>query len=157
MHLLVRCSYRGLKQALPPTSQSWRVQATLRSTTVGLQPFGRYAQSVQLQHFHLRQFSTGKDIQDGQVSTPAKPPSTPKRSLLSRFLPSAGGDTTTTASSFRSIVSLAKPEKRPLGIAIGLLLVSSSVSMTIPLTVGKLIDYFTSPAPVSALVSVVNQ
>ncbi|KAI0343512.1 P-loop containing nucleoside triphosphate hydrolase protein [Trametopsis cervina] len=44
-------------------------------------------------------------------------------------------------------MALAKPEKKPLGIAVGLLLISSTVSMSIPLTVGKLIDYFTSPVP----------
>jgi ABC-type multidrug transport system fused ATPase/permease subunit len=43
---------------------------------------------------------------------------------------------------------LAKPEKKPLTFAVGLLLISSSVSMSIPFTVGKLIDYFTSANPV---------
>ena len=74
------------------------------------------------------------------------------RSILSRILPasllpSAGG--TSTSTSFRKIVALARPERRPLLTAIGLLLVSSSVSLSIPFTVGKLIDYFTSPNPVS--------
>ena len=73
-----------------------------------------------------------------------------RRSILSRFLPAAiAADTTKSASSFRKIVALASPEKKPLGIAIGLLLVSSSVSMSIPFTIGKLIDYFTSANPVS--------
>lgn len=52
------------------------------------------------------------------------------------------------ASSFRKIVALAKPERRPLLIAIGLLLASSAVSMSIPFTIGKLIDFFSSPNPV---------
>ena len=52
------------------------------------------------------------------------------------------------ASSFRKIAALAKPEKKPLTLAVGLLLVSSSVSMSIPFTVGKLIDYFTTANPV---------
>ncbi|KAI0050836.1 hypothetical protein FA95DRAFT_1587582 [Auriscalpium vulgare] len=51
------------------------------------------------------------------------------------------------ASSFRKIVGLARPERRPLVTAVGLLLVSSSVSMSIPFTVGKLIDYFTAANP----------
>ncbi|KAH9915484.1 P-loop containing nucleoside triphosphate hydrolase protein [Fomitopsis serialis] len=52
-----------------------------------------------------------------------------------------------TASSFRKIVALAKPERKPLAISIGLLVISSSVSMSIPFTVGRLIDFFTSPLP----------
>ena len=76
-------------------------------------------------------------------------PPTPKRSFWSRILPTSfAADTTKSASSFRKIVALAKPEKKPLGIAIGLLLVSSSVSMSIPFTIGKLIDYFTTANPV---------
>ena len=47
------------------------------------------------------------------------------------------------------IVALARPEKKPLGIAIGLLMVSSAVSMSVPFTIGKLIDYFSSTNPVS--------
>ncbi|KAL4249152.1 Type 1 protein exporter [Abortiporus biennis] len=70
----------------------------------------------------------------------------PKPSIWSRFL-STGEDKTKSASSFKKIVALAKPEKKPLSIAIGLLLVSSTVSMSIPFTIGKLIDYFTSANP----------
>jgi hypothetical protein len=74
------------------------------------------------------------------------------RSILSRILPASflsdAGGTTSTSTSFRKIVALARPERRPLLTAIGLLLVSSSVSLSIPFTVGKLIDYFTSPNPV---------
>ncbi|KAI0090571.1 P-loop containing nucleoside triphosphate hydrolase protein [Irpex rosettiformis] len=146
MFLSARCPYRGLK-ALPFGSRSLSVQATLRGTTPALRPLVQYARTAQLQAYYQRQLSTHQDSANSPNSTPAKPPPTPKRSILSRFLPSTGGDATKSASSFRSIVALAKPEKRPLGIAIGLLLISSSVSMTIPLTVGKLIDYFTSPTP----------
>ncbi|KAI0915347.1 hypothetical protein AcV5_003842 [Taiwanofungus camphoratus] len=71
----------------------------------------------------------------------------PKRSLLSRLLPSSFSTTQKTSSSFRKIVALAKPERKPLAIAIGLLVVSSSVSMSIPFTIGKLIDYFTTSQP----------
>jgi hypothetical protein len=56
--------------------------------------------------------------------------------------------TTPNPASFRKIVALARPEQRPLLTAIGLLLVSSSVSLSIPFTVGKLIDYFASASPV---------
>lgn len=92
----------------------------------------------------------------------ASPPrSTPQRQpLLSRFLPtlftSSSLKDNSSTSSFKKIVSLARPERRPLLIAVGLLLVSSSVSLSIPFTVGKLIDFFTSsnPVRVSCLVSV---
>ena len=46
------------------------------------------------------------------------------------------------------IVAFAWLERQPLLTAIGLLLVSSTVSLSIPFTVGKLIDYFTSANPV---------
>lgn len=50
-----------------------------------------------------------------------------------------------TSASLRKLVELARPESKPLTLAIGLLIVSSSVSMLIPLTIGKLIDFFSSP------------
>ncbi|KAK7691345.1 hypothetical protein QCA50_004740 [Cerrena zonata] len=95
-------------------------------------------------------------LQQRFYSTPSKPisnvsPSTsPKQkpSFFSRFVPSsAEADPNKSASSFRSIIALAKPERKPLGIAIGLLLVSSAVSMSVPFTIGKLIDYFTIANP----------
>ncbi|KAJ7189539.1 P-loop containing nucleoside triphosphate hydrolase protein [Mycena pura] len=67
----------------------------------------------------------------------------PRPSILSRLLPKSF-TASESASSFGRIVSLAKPEKKPLLAAIGLLLVSSSVSMSIPFTVGRLIDFFSS-------------
>ena len=80
------------------------------------------------------------------------PPSQIRPTLLSRLLPSSllpnTGGTSSTSASFRKIVALARPERRPLLTAIGLLLVSSTVSLSIPFTVGRLIDYFTSPNPV---------
>ncbi|KAK4686813.1 ATP-binding cassette, subfamily B (MDR/TAP), member 10, partial [Tremellales sp. Uapishka_1] len=47
-------------------------------------------------------------------------------------------------SNVRKLIELAKPEKKSIGIAIGLLVVSSSVSMLVPLTIGKLIDFFST-------------
>ena len=49
------------------------------------------------------------------------------------------------------IVAFAWLERQPLLTAIGLLLVASSVSLSIPFAVGKLIDYFTSANPVGHL------
>ena len=80
-------------------------------------------------------------------STPVPTSPTPKRSLWSRMFSVTAKDNQT-ASSFSKIVALAKPERKPLTFAVGLLLISSSVSMSIPFTVGKLIDYFTSADPV---------
>lgn len=49
-------------------------------------------------------------------------------------------------SSVKQLFQLAKPERKTLGIAVGLLCISSSVSMLVPLTIGKLIDFFSSHA-----------
>lgn len=68
----------------------------------------------------------------------------PSSSILARiFAKSPQG-----LSSFTKIASLAKPEKKPLLIAVGLLFMSASVSMSIPFTIGRLIDFFSSPNPV---------
>jgi hypothetical protein len=78
------------------------------------------------------------------------PPARP--ALLSRLVPQSFRPSPGSGSSLRKVVALAKPERKPLFLAICLLLVSSSVAMTIPLTVGKLIDFFSADDPVSALV-----
>ncbi|KAH7909507.1 P-loop containing nucleoside triphosphate hydrolase protein [Hygrophoropsis aurantiaca] len=75
------------------------------------------------------------------------PVSRNKPSILSRIIPSAFRSAPGSASSLRKIAALAKPERKPLLIAIGLLLVSSSVAMSIPFTIGKLIDFFSSKNP----------
>jgi len=93
-------------------------------------------------------------------STQAPPPTSPspnvpskqKPSLLSRFLSAKiSSNAPESASSFRKIVALARPEWKPLTIAIGLLLLSSAVSMSVPFTIGKLIDFFSTTNPVSIL------
>ena len=84
--------------------------------------------------------------------TPSSSSTPIHRSVLSRIVPASllsnAGGTSSTSASFRKIVALARPERRPLLTAIGLLFVSSSVGLSIPFTVGRLIDYFTSPNPV---------
>ena len=91
-------------------------------------------------------------------STPT--PTTTRRSILSRLLPSSFSPSTDgsipTSTSLRKIVALARPERRPLLTAVGLLLVSSTVSLSIPFTVGKLIDYFTSANPVGQSLDVID-
>ncbi|KAK6909635.1 hypothetical protein I203_103656 [Kwoniella mangroviensis CBS 8507] len=81
---------------------------------------------------------------------------TSKRSILSRITSnlslkpvaethtSKEGGEDSGSSSVIKLLELAKPESKNLGIAVGLLLVSSSVSMLVPLTIGKLIDFFSS-------------
>lgn len=86
-----------------------------------------------------RAFSVTLRVRDetpalGKQEELAKP-----RSLLAMFKPEPES-----ASSLRKIVSLAKPERATLSVAVALLFVSSSVSMSIPFTIGKLIDYFAS-------------
>ncbi|TFY79601.1 hypothetical protein EWM64_g4409 [Hericium alpestre] len=56
-----------------------------------------------------------------------------------------------TSASLRTLLSLARPEKRTLSLAVVFLLVSSAVSLSIPFTVGRLIDFFTAPNPVIPL------
>ncbi|KAJ4483582.1 P-loop containing nucleoside triphosphate hydrolase protein [Lentinula aciculospora] len=86
--------------------------------------------------FRTRRYST--------QSGPRKPPDTERLGILTRFLPSGPS---VMASSFRKIIALAKPERKPLTTAIGLLLVSSAVTMSIPFTIGKLIDFFSTVNP----------
>lgn len=82
----------------------------------------------------------------GAKNTPDPPASNPpKPSVLSRIF----GRSPQGISSFTKIASLAKPERKPLSIAVGLLLMSSAVSLSIPFTIGRLIDFFSGPAPVS--------
>lgn len=75
--------------------------------------------------------------------------SPPKERLrvLSRVLPPALQSNPATGSSLRKVIALAKSEKKPLFFAVCLLLVSSSVAMSVPFTIGKLIDYFSSENP----------
>lgn len=70
-----------------------------------------------------------------------------RSSIFSRTLPSALQSGPATGSSLRKVISLAKPEKKPLLFAVCLLLVSSSVAMSVPFTIGKLIDYFSTENP----------
>ena len=92
--------------------------------------------------------SESKPTQESSAQPKAN---SPTRSIWSRFLPSNTQESGKSASSFRKIAALALPEKKPLGIAIGLLLVSSTVSMSVPFTIGKLIDYFSTVNPVCLL------
>jgi hypothetical protein len=61
-----------------------------------------------------------------------------------------------TAPSVISLFSLAYPERAPLSVSIALLLFSSSVSMSVPFSIGKLIDFFSSSNPVRTF-SIIQQ
>lgn len=50
----------------------------------------------------------------------------------------------TTFPDLRRLFSLAMPQKRSILIALGLLLISSSITLTVPFAIGRLIDFFTS-------------
>lgn len=99
-----------------------------------------------------------KRFNSTQTPPPTTSPTPPqKRSLFSRFIPKntgAASGSISSSSSFKKIVALAKPEWKPLTIAIGLLLMSSAVSMSVPFTVGKLIDFFSTTNPVSGKLDV---
>lgn len=86
-------------------------------------------------------------------TTSTLPTSRPQNRLspfsLLRSSNSGSSNSSSNLSSFRKIISLSGPERKPLLIATGLLLVSSSVSMSIPFTVGRLIDFFSTANPVS--------
>ncbi|CAE6346976.1 unnamed protein product [Rhizoctonia solani] len=61
---------------------------------------------------------------------------------ISRLVPTSLQTDATQTANLRQLFALAKPEKTTLLTAFGLLLISSSVTMSIPLTFGKLIDFF---------------
>ncbi|KAF9243225.1 P-loop containing nucleoside triphosphate hydrolase protein [Melanogaster broomeanus] len=84
-------------------------------------------------HVFSRRFAT--------QPTPSKSP------ILSRILPTPLQPAPGTGSSLRKVIALATPEKKPLILAICLLLVSSSVAMSVPFTIGKLIDFFSAKDP----------
>ena len=63
-----------------------------------------------------------------------------------------------TITELRRLVNLAIPQRKRLALGIGLLFISSSVSLSVPLTLGKIVDIFTNPdhaaLPVSLPVAV---
>lgn len=143
-----------------------RPWATSHSPRTVFLPFKHTGNTPRLPH-HTRLFSTSSPLRDSKHSTEphhnttppthTKPQPKPSPSLLSRIIPFSSGRTgieygkaegVSRASSFRKIAALAYPERKPLLTATGLLLVSSTVTLSIPFSVGKLIDYFTTPEPV---------
>ena len=96
-----------------------------------------------------RTYATSTSPAPASRPPPDAIPATPLKESRWERLSQAFRKDKTGSSSFRKIVSLARPEKKPLLIAVGLLFVSSAVSMSVPFTIGKLIDFFSSTNPVS--------
>lgn len=151
---------------LPRTTlnqQQWTQSHNSRITALSTLRFRQTHHIPCLSHLHPRLFSTSSPLRDSRQSSEQHNDSTPpthtkpqpKRSpSLSPFSPGRTGiedgkaEGVSRASSFRKIAALAYPERKPLLTAVGLLLVSSAVTLSIPFSVGKLIDFFTTPEPV---------
>ncbi|KAG5219786.1 ATP-binding cassette permease mdl [Salix suchowensis] len=94
------------------------------------------------------------------LTTQRPPPKPPPKTSIARFLPklpSAFSKSPESSSSFRKLVYLAKAERKPLAAAVGLLLVSASVSLSVPFTIGRLIDFFSTTNPVCTTLYVALQ
>jgi hypothetical protein len=112
----------------PPVTRALHLQATCCPN-----PWRSSAPSTYLAARRHLSTTPARREESKSVGRPSEKPKS--GSLFSRLVPA---DVST--SSFRNIVALARPERRPLTIAVGLLLVSSSVSMSIPFTIGRLIE-----------------
>ncbi|KAI5988152.1 P-loop containing nucleoside triphosphate hydrolase protein [Pisolithus albus] len=110
-----------------------------------LVPFHAQFSSVHERSRHVLLLQIPRRTFSRQLSTQSQPKE--RSSIFSRILPSPLQSGPETGSSLRKVITLAKPEKKPLLFAVGLLLVSSSVAMSVPFTIGKLIDYFSSENP----------
>lgn len=150
---------------LPRTTlnQQWAKSHNSRITALSTLQFRQIHHIPCLPHLHPRLFSTSSPLRDSRQSQePHNDTTTPTHtksqhkpsSYLSPFSPGRTGiedgqaEGVSRASSFRKIAALATPERKPLLTAVGLLLVSSAVTLSIPFSVGKLIDFFTTPEPV---------
>jgi putative ABC transport system ATP-binding protein len=71
------------------------------------------------------------------VPTEDAPAPAPPPGRFARMLPPAWRAEPGSRKSLRKMVALAAPERKPLTAAVGLLLVSSAVTMTVPLTIGE--------------------
>ncbi|KAH7098295.1 P-loop containing nucleoside triphosphate hydrolase protein [Auriculariales sp. MPI-PUGE-AT-0066] len=120
-------------------------RATFRSrpfVAIALFDKSRHCVATRVFSLSARALNSQSPASDKPADPNATPPTKPepeRKSLLSWIKPEQNN-----ASSLRKIVALAKPETKTLSIAVALLLVSSGVSMTVPWTVGKLIDFFST-------------
>jgi hypothetical protein len=86
----------------------------------------------------IRDDATPADSKTETAAAVAASTTTPAPGRLARLLPAAMRAEPGSGASLRKMVALAAPEKRPLAAAVGLLFVSSAVSMSVPLTIGVL-------------------
>lgn len=142
-----------------------------------LPAYSTKGQSRSLRILPRRNYSTENPPATKETLPPEnKQPAERSNSLLGRILPASLAPGEESSSSLRKLISLAGPEKPTIAKAVGLvrfpvvfgvaetlltndtagarfllqLFISSAVSMSIPFTIGKLIDFFSSPDPVSA-------
>ena len=107
-----------------------------------LLPHHTFLQTLSARHYSSTEPSSTespKKAAHANAEAPTKP-----KSIFARMFPA-----NTDSSSFPKLIALAKPEKGPLTISIGLLTISSAISMSVPLLVGKLIDFYSTVNPVS--------
>ncbi|KAN0060037.1 ATP-binding cassette permease mdl1 [Thecaphora frezii] len=125
-------------------------------------PFAASSQPIKHQeHSTLRQAEKAVDTATQKVEASSSPSSASLASRLGRAIrarlqeqmaksaPKTKDGTlsptpTATFPDVRRLIGLALPQKRTILIALGLLLVSSCISLTIPAAIGKVIDFFTS-------------
>lgn len=147
------------------TASVHRPAVTFRSIFPRLSTTPLAASSPILSLVGLRQLHARPPLASSQPPpSPAPTPIPPAPSAAPSTLPPAAPatekkklaaliPTKETTSSIRKLLDLAKPEKQTIYWAIGLLIVSSTISMSVPLTIGKLIDFFASPDKVRRLLS----
>ena len=138
-------SFAG-RSTLHTLSKAARTAGPLSAILRHLQPLHRNTLSTTCLRPRLHQPLL---VRFSSTQAESQTPAPQKKSILTRFLPSKLGKGPKSVSSIQRIFALARPERKPLLIAIGLLLLSSAVSMSVPFTIGKLIDFFASPNPVS--------
>lgn len=85
--------------------------------------------------------SEGKASPAAEVASvpSALPSDAPPPGRFARMLPPAWRADPGSGKSLRKMVALTMPEKKPLMYGVGLLLVSSSVTMSVPLTIGAIV------------------
>lgn len=76
---------------------------------------------------------------------PKQTPAGAALTTLREMFSTRSNDGTRTFPDMRRMYSLVAPEKRRLLLAFALLLVASGVSLSVPFTIGKLVDYFSTP------------
>lgn len=115
-----------------------------KSSQVSLHPRISSQCSLSCLGIRARTLATSTPNHSSRPGNEEKALSLQKKSFLSRFLSPSLVPPENAGANLRKIIALGRPEKNTLIKAVGLLFISSSVSMSVPLTVGKLIDYFSS-------------